>query len=253
MILQSASELTYTPSRIVSLVPSQTELLHFLGLEDTTIAITKFCVHPADWLKSKIIIGGTKNIRIAEVKNLHPDLIVANREENTKEQVEELAKNYPVWLTDINNLPDAIQMIKDLGELTGTSDKAAELIGNISSEFLKIRIQKPAIPTAYLIWYDPLMTIGGDTFINDILTRCGFNNIFGDKTRYPTVSIEDIRKAGCRLLILSSEPYPFNKHHMKYLKELLPGTKIIFADGEIFSWYGSRLLKAPAYINQLLL
>lgn len=252
MILQSISDLNNSPARIVSLVPSQTELLHFLGLEAETIAITKFCVHPKEWLGSKKIIGGTKNIHAEQIKNLHPDLIIANKEENVKEQVELLAKGLPVWLTDVNNLAGALQMIQDIGQLTNTSGKAKKLVENIAAGFSQLQINKAAIPTAYLIWRNPFMTIGGDTFINDMLSRCGLQNIFADKTRYPIISIPGLKEAGCRLLLLSSEPYPFNQKHIEELQVFLPETIILLADGEIFSWYGSRLLAAPDYFKKLM-
>ncbi|MEP7145339.1 MAG: helical backbone metal receptor [Ferruginibacter sp.] len=252
MILHSATDLKNIPRRIVSLVPSQTELLYFLGLEEETIAITKFCVHPAKWPGQKIIIGGTKNIHLEQVKNLHPDLIVANKEENTKEQVEELAKEYPVWVTNVNNLDDALQMIQDIGQLTNTALQAGKLVENITALFSALPIKNMAIPTAYLVWRNPFMTIGGDTFINDMLKRCGLQNIFAGRTRYPEITINELRDTGCSVLLLSSEPYPFNQKHIEELQAFLPGIKILLTDGEIFSWYGSRLLKAPGYFRKFL-
>ncbi|MEO5893442.1 MAG: helical backbone metal receptor [Ferruginibacter sp.] len=252
MILQSVTGLKNTPARIVSLVPSQTELLHFLDLEKETVAITKFCVHPKEWLTSKTIIGGTKNIHIEQVKNLHPDLIIANKEENTKEQVEELAASYPVWLTDVNDLPDAIKMISSIGRLTDTSTKATALIEDIRAGFSSLEIKKSLIPAAYLIWRHPFMTIGGDTFINDMMTRCGLQNTFAHMTRYPQTTVAELKEAGCRLLLLSSEPYPFKQQHIAELQASLPKAKILLVDGEMFSWYGSRLLKAPGYFEELM-
>ncbi len=252
MILQSVTDLKYTPARIVSLVPSQTELLHFLDLNNETIAITKFCVHPKEWLGSKIIIGGTKNIQTMRIKNLHPDLIIANKEENNKEQVEELAKDYPVWLTDVNNLDGALQMIQDVGRLTNTTGNAEKLAEEITRNFARLKINDVPIATAYIIWQKPFMTVGGGTFINDMLGRCGLQNIFAGKTRYPQISIAQLKEAGCRLLLLSSEPYPFNQKHIEGLQAYLPDTKILLVDGEMFSWYGSRLLQAPAYFNKLI-
>lgn len=251
MILESVKDLSIAPRRIVSLVPSQTELLHFLGLDYVTAGITKFCVHPPEWQVSKTIIGGTKNLDIGRINNLQPDLVIANKEENVKEQVEALAQNYPVWLTDVNNLPDALQMILDIGSLTKIYDKAQNLTKKISNDFSTIRLHEPAIPAAYLIWRNPYMTIGGDTFIHDMMSRCGLKNIFADRKRYPEISIAEIKDSGCRLLLLSTEPYPFNQTHITELELLLPGTKIVLADGEIFSWYGSRLLYAPGYLKKL--
>ncbi len=252
MILQSVKDLSIAPRRIVSLVPSQTELLHYLGLDAITFGITKFCAHPASWQVSKTIIGGTKNLKMEKINKLQPDLVIANKEENVKEQVEALAQNYPVWLTDVNSLTDALQMILDIGALTNTCVKAQNLTKKISDDFSTIPLNEPVIPAAYLIWRNPYMTIGGDTFIHDMMSRCGLQNIFAHKKRYPEISIAEINDCDCRLLLLSTEPYPFNQTHIKELEFLLPGTKILLADGEIFSWYGSRLLNAPDYFRKLL-
>jgi len=212
--------LTAAPSRIVSLVPSQTELLYDLGLEAAVAGITKFCIHPPQWFKNKKRIGGTKSVHIEQVKALEPDLIIANKEENVKEQVDELAKDFPVWTSDISNLEQALQMISAIGDITHTSIKAQALIAAINNRFAQLTIQKTNTRTAYLIWQHPYMSIGGDTFIHDMLTRCGFENIF-------------------------------KKEHLTELQKQLPSTKILLADGEMFSWYGSRLLLAPAYFESL--
>jgi ABC-type Fe3+-hydroxamate transport system substrate-binding protein len=254
MILQQTTGLSYLPKRIISLVPSQTELLFDLGLEAETVGITKFCVHPQSWFKTKERIGGTKKLNLAKIKALNPDLIIANKEENVKEQVEELAQHYPVWLTDVNNLQDALQMIEDIGILTGKQTEAKALTVSITKSFAELeerKTQNPKLKTAYLIWQKPYMTVGGDTFINNMLQHCGFQNIFSNKTRYPEISITELQTANCGLLLLSSEPYPFKQKNIDELSKELPGTKIILADGEFFSWYGSRLLKAPEYFNKL--
>lgn len=239
-----------TPVRIISLVPSQTELLYHLGLDEHVVGITAFCIHPAHWFRHKTRIGGTKSIHINRVKALQPDLIIANKEENTKEQIEELRVSYPVWTSDIGNLHDALEMIAAVGELTGTAVKAQLLMDEIKIQFAQLPEHAP-IRAAYLIWQNPYMTIGGDTFINDMLTRCGMKNIFDDLQRYPIITIEEIRNRDCRLLLLASEPFPFGEKHIEVLQQQLPSTKIILADGEMFSWYGSRLLLAPAYFDAL--
>jgi ABC-type Fe3+-hydroxamate transport system substrate-binding protein len=252
MILQHTADFHNLPKRIISLVPSQTELLFNLELEAETAGITKFCVHPQSWFKTKQRVGGTKTIKIDKIHLLKPDLIIANKEENVKEQIEELAKDYPVWLTDVNNLPDALQMITDIGTLTGKRETAATLLNSISKGFKEMPATDKSVKTAYLIWRNPYMTVGGDTFINDMLLKCGFENIFADKKRYPEVSITQLQTANCQLLLLSSEPYPFKQKHIDELSRHLPNTKIILADGEFFSWYGSRLLQAPQYFKQLI-
>ena len=255
MILQKTSDLTYIPKRIVSLVPSQTELLHYLELEEETVGITKFCVYPDKWFRTKTRIGGTKAISINSINDLKPDLIIANKEENVKEQIESLAKDYPVWVTDINNLEDALTMIKDIGELTFKQKEVDLLIKEINTGFdnltPKLQTKNNKLKTAYLIWRNPYMTIGSDTFINDMLLKCGFENVFAHKSRYPEVTIEELHISNCQLLLLSSEPYPFKQKHIDELSIRLPGCKIILADGEMFSWYGSRLLLAPDYFKNL--
>jgi ABC-type Fe3+-hydroxamate transport system substrate-binding protein len=256
MILQKTSDLNYIPNRIVSLVPSQTELLHYLGLENETTGITKFCIHPETWFKTKTRVGGTKTINFNTIHQLQPDLIIANKEENVKEQIEQLAQHYPVWVTDINNLRDALSMIKDIGKLTSKEKEADLLVKKINTNFdllaLKPQTTNNKLRTAYLIWRDPYMTIGGDTFISDMLLKCGFENVFAHKKRYPEITIAELPIANCQLLLLSSEPYPFKQKHIDELSAQLPGCKIILADGEMFSWYGSRLLLAPGYFKKLI-
>lgn len=252
MILQLPTDLSYLPKRIVSLVPSQTELLFDLGLETETVGITRFCVHPKSWSDSKEKTGGTKTVNIEKIHQLKPDLIIANKEENVKEQIEALTADYPVWISDVNNFEDALQMIADIGSLTGRSAVANSLIGQIKKNFDELPAIRKPVKTAYLIWRNPYMTVGGDTFINDMLRTCGFENIFSNETRYPEINTATLQIANCQLLLLSSEPYPFKQKHIDELILQLPGTKIILADGEFFSWYGSRMLRSPAYFNELI-
>lgn len=245
------SSLAQTPSRIISLVPSITELLFSLGLEDETIAITKFCVHPAHWHKNKTRIGGTKNVQIDTIKKLQPDLIICSKEENIQEQVEELATLFPVLLTDVKNYNDALEMISTIGKICYKENEALHITTNIKNNFSNLAITN-TIPAVYLIWHKPYMTIGNDTFIQDMMTKAGFENIFADKTRYPMIMVEDIAERNPAVILLSSEPYPFGNKHIAELQAYLPHTKIMLADGEFFSWYGSRMLEAPQYFNALL-
>ncbi len=244
--------LTTPPKRIISLVPSQTELLYDLGLETEVIGITKFCIHPDTWFRTKIRVGGTKNVNIETVRSLQPDLIIANKEENVKQQIEALQSIAPVWVSDVEDLDEALQMIVALGEITGKPKKGIDLATTIAQEFQTLPTINHELSTAYLIWKDPYMTVGGDTFINDMLQRCGFRNIFADQQRYPEINIEKLKTTGCKLLLLSSEPYPFNRKHIEDLQQQLTQTKILLVDGEMFSWYGSRLQKASSYFAELI-
>ena len=239
------------PQRIISLVPSQTELLADLGLEKEVVGITKFCVHPGEWFRTKTRIGGTKQLNIELIHRLQPDLIIANKEENVKEQVEELARRYPVWVSDVNTLQDAYAMIEQVGKMTGKGKMAEQMINQIKENFSGLTTPQSQPGTCYLIWRNPYMTIGHDTFIHSMLQAAGFANIFADSTRYPEITIEELQQAKPEIVLLSSEPFPFRQKHLEELQQQLPGTRVALVDGEIFSWYGSRLLAAPAYFEKL--
>lgn len=241
--------ITIYPNKIVSVVPSQTELLFNLGLGDEVIGITKFCVHPKQWHQTKTRVGGTKNIDLEKVKSLKPDLIIANKEENIQQQIEELKNTAPVWVSDVNNLASALDMIESVGNITNTAKPAQELIQNIQNAFSQIGGYAELIPCAYIIWNNPFMTVGGDTFISNMLKFAGFKNAFAHQKRYPTITMQDIINSGCKYLLLSSEPYPFKQQHITDLQKQLPHITIKLVDGEMFSWYGSRLLKAANYFK----
>jgi ABC-type Fe3+-hydroxamate transport system substrate-binding protein len=247
-------ELPRTPTRIISLVPSQTELLSSLGLDEQVVGITKFCIHPDAWFRSKPRIGGTKAIDPARIDALQPDLIIANKEENDKHQVEALAARYPVWVSDIKTLANALTMIRSVGTLTGKETKAVDLANEIDTRFQTLTTPPKTISAAYLIWYRPWMAAGGDTFIHQMLRYCGFDNVFADRERYPQIDTSDLNAlTGIPdlTILLSSEPYPFRQRHIDEIKQTLPHAKVLLVDGEFFSWYGSRLLHAPAYFRQL--
>jgi ABC-type Fe3+-hydroxamate transport system substrate-binding protein len=244
-------EIIKRPQRIVSLVPSQTELLYDLGLDTEVAGITKFCIHPDHWFRNKTRVGGTKQVKMDIIHQLQPDLIIANKEENVKEQVEELSSHYPVWISDINNLDDALLMISEIGSITGKEKVAQKIITQIKENFSSLKTPGYRPKTGYLIWKDPYMTVGGDTFIHSMLEAAGFENVFSEQKRYPAISIDELKGSGCELLLLTSEPYPFRQKHIDELQQYLPSTKIMLADGEMFSWYGSRLIKAPSYFTEL--
>ncbi|QHI36238.1 Vitamin B12-binding protein [Kordia antarctica] len=244
-----------TPKRIISLVPSQTELLYDLGLEDSIVGITKFCVHPYHLKSTKTIVGGTKNIKLDKIKALQPDIILCNKEENTKEIVEELEKLFPVHVSDVKNIEESLEMITQYGMMFKCNTEASKINDKIRfhlkyfQEFVKdIPVQK----VGYFIWRKPWMAAGKDTFINYLLTLCKFENIYESHGRYPEITIENIRKEGDpAIVLLSSEPYPFKEKHAFEIGRHTHHAKVVFVDGEYFSWYGSRLSKAFAYFKQL--
>lgn len=247
-----AITIPFPPERIISLVPSQTELLYSLGLNEKVVGITKFCIHPTEWFHTKTRIGGTKMINLDAIQELQPDLIIANKEENVKEQVEDLANQFPVWTSDVNDLASAYEMIASLGTICGKEEKAQALINQVKRNFAALpplRRSKGSRSASYLIWRNPYMTIGGDTFINSMLDLAGFDNSYKSATRYPEISIDDL--GNCKYLLLSSEPYPFKQKHIEELQQYLPHTTILLVDGEMFSWYGSRMLHAAGYFQLL--
>lgn len=241
---------SYPPKRIISLVPSQTELLFDLGLNEEVIGITKFCIHPQEKFKSTIKVGGTKNLDLNKIHELKPDLIIANKEENEKGQIEELTKSFPVWISDIQVLDDAVEMIKDLGKITAKAENANFIASTIHDRFLNLGMNLRSIRTAYFIWKNPYLLAGKDTFIDDMLSRAGFENVIV-KERYPEISEQYLAELNPEWIFLSSEPYPFKKQHIAEMRAICPNAKISVVDGEMFSWYGSRLLQTPAYLRSL--
>jgi ABC-type Fe3+-hydroxamate transport system substrate-binding protein len=242
-------------SRIISLVPSITELLSYLHLQSEVVGITKFCVHPENWFRKKTRVGGTKNINYGIIDQLSPDLIIANKEENVKEQIEKLAERYDVFVTDVDTLSEAATMIDDIGRLTGKPDEASFLSNQVIDKFAALKqagSSKRKTRTAYFIWKDPFMVVGSDTFINDMMTYCGFENIFSGQKRYPQIILNQITENDCELIVLSSEPYPFEEKHKEEFQKKFPQIKIMLVDGEMFSWYGSRLLESVHYFKQIL-
>ena len=238
--------------RIVSLVPSQTELLFDLGLDEEVVGITKFCIHPKEKVEQKEKIGGTKNLNIEKIRSLNPTLIIANKEENEKEQIEELEKHFPVWISDVIDLESALEMIATVGKMTGKEKESETLNQNISENFSPLAPLRETKSTAYFIWQNPLMVAGNKTFINDMLQRCGFKNCFQNLNgHYPEISVGQLQQANPELILLSSEPFPFQEKHVEAFRKICPQAKIMLVDGELFSWYGSRLLHAPSYFQKL--
>ena len=244
----------WPPQRIVSLVPSQTELLFDLGLEAEVVGLTKFCIHPGVWFRTKTRIGGTKTLNGYKIEALRPDLIIGNKEENERSQIEALANLYPVWMSDVRTLKDAYDMILRVGKLTGKETEAQHLVQRIQAEFAAALLPPNTghRPTAaYFIWRKPYMVAGGDTFIHEMLGVAGFENVFAAGNRYPEISLEELSRTQPEVILLSSEPYPFAPKHVETFRETCPHARVQLVDGEMFSWYGSRLLHAGKYFQQL--
>jgi len=242
------------PQRIVSLVPSITDLLHALELGDRVAGITRFCERPEHWRDTKTIVGGTKDVKADVVADLQTNLVLANREENEKADVQAIidASNAPVYVTDVETVPEATAMIRTVGDLTGTVDAAQETADTVDSRFAELPPETP-LRAAYLIWRDPYMSVGRDTFIHDVMQRGGFENVCSGETRYPTVMLDQIAAQDPDVIFCSSEPFPFHQKERftQEIQDALPDTPVEIVDGQLFSWYGPRLLNTPAYLNDL--
>ena len=240
------------PRRVVSLVPSQTELLAYLGLDETVVGITRFCEHPGHWRAEKTIVGGMKEVDVDRVADLAPDLILANHEENTRADVEALEDVAPVFVTEVKTVTEALDMIRTVGTLTATADQTSTLAGQIIARFSRLPDFAP-LRAAYLIWREPYMTVGADTFIHDVLNWGGFENVYADQTRYPEVSVSALAEQDLDVVLCATEPFPFHQKEAftDALRDALPNTPVEIVDGQPFSWYGPRLLDTPAYLTEL--
>lgn len=233
--------------RIVSLVPSLTETLFDFGLTaDEVVGRTKFCIHPHQKISEVTVVGGTKNIHPERIAALAPDLIIANKEENDRLQIENLSEKFRVWVTDIKNLEDNSNFLVELGRLLNKKEKALYFIDQIDSCLPESPQLKKA---AYLIWQKPYLTVGQDTFIHEIMLKAGFKNIFGELTRYPEIDLNAVAPA--EIILLSTEPFPFQEKHISEFRKLFPSKKIMLVDGEAFSWYGTHLAHRKQYFEKL--
>ena len=255
--IQTNHNFAITPLRIVSLVPSQTELLFDLGLENSIVGITKFCVHPNHFLKEKTKVGGTKNPSFDKIKALNPDIIICNKEENTKEIIEECSKICATWTTNIVTIEDNFKMIADFGQIFNIEVKVKILNEQISfalSDFGTFINERQSCKVAYFIWKKPFMVVGTNNYINEILRLNKFENVFENNTsasnRYPEIELDELKKHDLDYVFLSSEPYPFSDKDKNDFDDFT-NAKIEIVDGEMFSWHGSRLLLALEYFKKL--
>jgi len=238
--------------RIVSLVPSQTELLFALGAGELVVGATKFCTEPPEQIAGVSKVGGTKKFDFEAIAALKPDLIIGNKEENYAEGIEQLAVRYPVWMSDIVTLEDALEMIQGIGVLASKKQAATQMANTIAASFSSLAEQSfPTVNVAYLIWQKPYMAAATGTFIDEMLQLGGMSNVFSGLTRYPEVSLEKIRDSDAAYILLSSEPFPFREKHRAEFAKALPEKQVVLVDAMPFSWYGSQLLRTAAYLQSL--
>ena len=241
------------PKRIISLVPSITELLYDLGLENNIVGVTSFCVHPPKAIKYKALIGGVFKLKYNVIQSLNPDLIIASKEENNKVEIESLMQNYNVLLFDVKSFDDSLNMIHEIGKVTDKNEEAESICESITKEFanLPIIIKQPTV--VCLIWKNPFISLSHNTYINSLLFKIGFTNLIDEKDiLYPEISVNSLRRLSPDILFLLSEPCFFDNDDKEFFENKLPTTNVILVDGEMFAWYGSRMIKAASYFSKLL-
>jgi len=273
------------PQRVVSLVPSVTESLFDLNLGDRLVAITDYCIHPADKVASLPRIGGTKNPDVQRIIELKPDLVIANQEENRKEDVDRLlAARIPVWVTFPKTVADAFNLLWNIMHVFDEPvmvprvrliEQTMDWVWRISEKRLEDQPCRVFVP----IWLDPLMTFNAETYASDLLRICGGINVFAERerlyplkadlgeqvpssepgrdTRYPRVTLDEVVAAQPDLILLPSEPFPFTQSHLSLFAGLdIPAAhnnRIEFIDGSLLTWHGTRIAHAlnvlPALIS----
>jgi len=249
------------PRRIVSLVPSLTEALFALGLGDRVVGATDWCVHPADRVAAVPKVGGTKTPSISRIVELRPDLVIANREENRRRDVERLeSAGIEVWVTYPRTVEDGARLLRELAELGAAPEAVAHTVARVEEAVAEALASRPerATPVFCPIWRNPWMAVGGDTYADDMLSLCGGHNVFAApaERRYPIVEVEAIIAAQPEVILLPDEPYAFGPRDVAVLAALdIPASRdrrIHLIDGTLVSWYGPRIRLALASLRPLL-
>ncbi len=241
------------PKRIVSLVPSITYSLHYFGIDSQVAGITYFCKYPPEWRKNKAIIGGTKNFKIEKIAALHPDLILASKEENPKDLTLELSSYAQIYVSDVHDLSSNYKLLEDLGKILQKESETKKITKQLNKKIESLQsLTKKRYKTVYMIWKEPWMSVGGDTFIHQMMQLAGFDNIYKYTLRYPVINLQDLQKIFPEVILLASEPYPFKEKDKQALQKLFPNTKILLVDGEPFTWFGTFPMQAVDYFKHLI-
>jgi ABC-type Fe3+-hydroxamate transport system substrate-binding protein len=255
-------EMAEPARRIISLIPSITEIFFTLGVEDRVVGVTKFCTEPPEGVAGKPKVGGQKNPRVDAIIDLKPDLVVANVEENRKEHVEALqAAGLNVFVTYPRTVREGIRLIRDLGVLTDASAQSEALAtrcGDALAEVEQATVDRAPVRAFCPIWRNPYMTINHDTFIHDMLRVCGGENIFHDyPQRYPKVTLTEMAARKPEVILLPDEPFPFGEKHLPDFDPLreVPAVRagrLHLLDGKILCWYGPRIADSLGTLSKLL-
>src|SRR5712671_1386178 len=255
-------ELPHPPARIVSLVPSWTETLFALGFNSEIVGVTKFCVEPAAAVASIAKVGGTKNPDVRAILNLAPELVIANAEENRREDIERLrAGGIPVFTTYPRTVPGAVESILRMGRALGRESGAAALAKEITLSVSGIEAglgvwSKLRLRAFCPIWKKPWMTFNADTYAHDVLRMMGFNNVFASAgERYPRTTVEEAVEHRPDIVLLPDEPYEFDHDDLEEMKAMLPvalGRRVLLISGRDLHWYGVHMVEGLRALNDRL-
>jgi ABC-type Fe3+-hydroxamate transport system substrate-binding protein len=236
--------------RIVSLVPSLSEALFALGLGARVVGVTEWCVHPREEVARLPKVGGTKTPDLAAICALQPDLVIANREENRRRDVERLeAAGIPVWVTYPRSVREGAELLRELAGLGASPERTQAVVEPVLEAVTRAEARPPGPgPRVFCpIWRNPWMTVGADTYAHDLIRLCGGENVFAERgdRRYPRVSEEEILAAAPEVVLLPDEPYRFDDHDAAELRHWeIPAARdrrIHLIDGTLVSWYGPRI------------
>jgi ABC-type Fe3+-hydroxamate transport system substrate-binding protein len=248
------------PRRIVSLVPSHTESLFAMGAGERVVGVTEYCVHPEPALRGVPRVGGTKTPDLDAIAELRPELVIANREENRRIDVERLeAAGFAVWVSYARGVEEAIGEIETLGALCDADEAAGRLAARCRGALERARARAPRAAVRYLalIWKDPYMAVGPDTFAHHLLATCGGENPLprGAARRYPRIELGEIEALDPEVILLPTEPYRFREHEREPFLELdcraARSGRVHVVEGELLSWYGPRIPRALATFGEL--
>ncbi|KQQ86865.1 helical backbone metal receptor [Massilia sp. Leaf139] len=248
---------THAPApaaRIVSLVPSITELLCDLGLAPLLVGRTGFCIHPADTVAAIPKVGGTKDVNLEKIRKLAPTHVIVNIDENEKPTADALAEFVPHLVVTHPLAPrDNLELARLMGGIFGAEEAAARWCADFEAELAALQAAPAGLPRTvlYCIWQDPWMSVSSDTYIARMLAEIGWTvAALPDASRYPRFHWSNELVAGLDAVLLSTEPYRFTETHADALEKQL-GIPVLLVDGEMMSWYGSRALEGLRYLRQL--